>query len=68
VLNAFRHQRNDHFHSAVLKITRKLCSTPSGIKGTITEIASNDERYDIRCSTPSGIKGTITTAMLFGTV
>jgi len=36
VLNAFRHQRNDH--SAYFLASSQLheCSTPSGIKGTIT--------------------------------
>src|SRR5262249_48203249 len=35
VLNAFRHQRNNRTAAARSSVTIYLCSTPSGIKGTI---------------------------------
>jgi len=36
VLNAFRHQRNDHLSKRDFDQAIDGCSTPSGIKGTIT--------------------------------
>jgi len=44
VLNAFRHQRNDHNLHQQQAHTSAACSTPSGIKGTIT-VASAPMQY-----------------------
>ena len=85
MLNAFRHQRTDHFTSARWDLTatsaQRLsastdgslryrgcgfqkcdeCSTPFGINGRITRIATLRPQPNSECSTPFGINGRITT-------
>ena len=60
MLNAFRHQRNSHW--SLRRIARDFneCSTPFGIKGTLTLIGGHLLSGDFLCSTPFGIKGTLT--------
>ena len=60
VLNASRHQRNNHVDDDVIAFAFSQCSTPLGIKGTITRRRASFGTALARCSTPLGIKGTIT--------
>ena len=63
VLNAFRHQRNSHCHSAPNFDCPAWCSTPFGIKGTLTGMLVSTVRTIWPCSTPFGIKGTLTNSL-----
>ena len=60
VLNAFRHQRNSHSGHGTGRTHPGGCSTPFGIKGTLTIDFLDRPIAFHRCSTPFGIKGTLT--------
>ena len=63
VLNAFRHQSQDHRPRTVQGLARlHTCSTPSGITAKITARRAFLSPRWKKCSTPSGITGKITTS------
>src|SRR5262245_17232668 len=65
VLNAFRHQQNNHRSLDWFCHSAPLCSTPFGINGTITFApVFSSFRLEV-CSTPFGINGTITRLRAF---